>query len=71
MTTEKNEKVFDQLSAEELREARGGIPYEKPQLIVFNAEGTVTCKTGVTCAPGNTDCGVGHYCKSGDIEPET
>jgi hypothetical protein len=72
MTETKSGKMLDHLSNEELTNTRGGVPYEKPLLIIFDAErAKVTCKEGMTCSVGNSTCGVGYYCKTGDFDPET
>ena len=51
--TDKKKKM-DELTAEELSEVKGGIPYEKPDLISLEA-GIMICKTGYKCECGGFD----------------
>jgi hypothetical protein len=72
MTMNEETLALDQLSREDLGNVKGGLPYDKPQLIVFRAaSGTVTCKDGQKCSVGNSTCNTGYYCNSGNItDPE-
>jgi len=61
-----DKKQFEQLNRDSQVEIKGGIPYEKPQLIIFEA--TASCKTGTKCVDGtvgNDDCYQGNICSKG------
>jgi hypothetical protein len=66
MTDEKNN--FDQLGKDELKDVRGGIPYEPPVIVELSADGR-TCGVGIICKKGTgTDCRDGQYCSVGAVE---
>lgn len=67
-------EVVDHLSLDDLKEVRGGIPYETPEIYdISNLNGE--CKKGRVCSNGHTDkCNFGTICDTGftldnDIEP--
>lgn len=64
-----NKQDFDQLNHEELKDAKGGIPYEKPNLVELDGD-VLTCKTGSHCESGGNDyCGTGRICDTGSHGP--
>ncbi len=67
-----DKKESGKLSREELKEVKGGIPYEKPELIEFDAA-KGTCKIGRICTGGGDDCLHGKICNTGKFgtDPET
>jgi hypothetical protein len=72
MNDKKGNNGFDQLSREELGNATGGIPYEKPGLIIFSVD-AASCNDGYSCTPGSNaifDCNKGSYCKTGSVDPQ-
>jgi len=61
-----DKKQLEQLNRDSQAEIKGGIPYEKPQLIILEA--TASCKTGIKCddgQSGNDECGPGNVCGKG------
>ena len=67
MTDEKNK--FDQLNDEQLKDVKGGIPYEPP-LLVDLSNPLATCGTGTICSDGiGDDCTVGKVCTNGKTGP--
>lgn len=60
---------FDQLARESLNDAKGGIPYEKPELLEFTLDGTFHCAAGIHCTSGGTDCLSGRTCSTGVHDP--
>jgi hypothetical protein len=72
MNDKKRNNGFEQLSREELDEVTGGIPYEKPGLILF-AAGKSSCIDGGYCKTGyvgTKSCNVGYSCGTGEPVPE-
>ncbi len=73
MNETEDKKQLEQLNRDSQAEIKGGIPYEKPQLIILEA--TASCKTGIKCddgQSGNDECGPGNVCKTGTdtiVEP--
>jgi len=64
-------KNFDQLSLDELGDVKGGIPYEKPELLELS-EGVTSCSTGVHCDSGfngGERCATGLVCSTGSHGP--
>jgi len=65
--TDKKKKM-DELTGEELLEVKGGIPYEKPNLISLEA-GKKVCNNGIVCDNGlGGNCDRGTHCYVGTIE---
>jgi hypothetical protein len=68
MDEKKVNQGFDRLAPEELDEVTGGIPYEKPGLIMF-AAGKANCAFGGTCRAGKVGddyCNTGYSCGTGE-----
>jgi hypothetical protein len=60
-----NKHKLEQLSQYDLRELKGGIPYEKPLLLEMTASAT-RCAVGTHCDGGsNGDCVSGRVCSTG------
>ncbi len=60
-------KATGQLSADELKEVRGGIPYEKPGLFEISGAAT-SCSVGIHCDSGENQgqhCHTGATCSTG------
>jgi len=55
---------LDELTVEELSDVKGGIPYEKPELISLE-EGNIVCASGVICRSG-----YGAICDVGIFDPD-
>ena len=69
MTDEK--KNLNQLTREDLKEVKGGIPYEKPNLLELTGDGT-SCTVGIHCDSGHNGgeiCSTGMTCSSGTHGP--
>jgi hypothetical protein len=66
--TDENKRPH-RLTSGELSGVRGGIPYEKPDLIALEAASR-DCNTGILCKTGGgaSDCNMGISCTSGTIE---
>jgi len=66
-------KKLDQLTLDELKDVKGGIPYERPDLLEFSAELSKTyCNIGSHCDDGeNGNCSNGLVCSLGShgVEP--
>ena len=62
-----DKKISDNLTKEELKNVKGGIPYEKPELIDFEAASATYCKVGKHCesGDGSGNCISGRVCNSG------
>lgn len=66
----KNE-LTDLLSQEELKEVKGGIPYETPELYDISILNE-TCGTGRICSGGSgTSCDDGQVCSKGSTGPDS
>jgi len=70
---EMSQMNLESLSGDELREVKGGIPYEKPDLIDLS-DPDVQCKIGVVCTSGdgiglNSKCDIGNACSIGSWVP--
>lgn len=64
-------KNGQQLTNGELKEVKGGIPYEMPILINL-AEAMGSCRTGTHCDNGSADsCSSGRYCGTGSHKSTT
>ncbi len=62
---------IDRLSRGELGNVTGGIPYEKPGLILFSNKSS--CIEGTYCNPGQdgpNTCNNGSICGGGSIVPD-
>jgi len=58
---------LDELTVNELSEVKGGLPYEKPDLISLEA-GKIICNSGTSCDDGlGGRCDTGTYCHVGEI----
>lgn len=69
---EKTKKI-DQLSGKELKDVKGGIPYETPVLFELSTEST-SCTVGIHCDSGHnggSQCHTGTTCSSGTHGPTT
>ena len=59
-------KQIDQLTRDDLKEVKGGIPYEKPELIDLSiTTDDDICKKGRICRDGGADCSSGYICSVG------
>ncbi len=64
------ERNPDQLNTEELKEVKGGIPYEMPNLVEL-AGGGFTCDVGTHCDSGGDNyCSFGRTCSKGIHDPK-
>lgn len=56
-----------QLDSHELKEIKGGIPYEAPQIYDISILNLV-CGTGTSCSDGGVRCLTGKVCSKGTID---